>query len=179
MNHRLAFVLALAAGALLGFVVAALRPGPPPPPPPAPVPTLVPPLHDAKVGEWLKVESGVDSQLFRVVGVSPDDYEIQVEMIQFHEGAPTGGAQHFTWHRNSWSLPHDCVIRSIDRDRVDIAGKRYDCWRLGIFTHQRNMIYWVSDEFPVHGVLKFTVVGKEGPDEVHAARAVDWGFAPK
>jgi hypothetical protein len=179
MNRRLAVVLALALGLLLGFAAASLRPGPPPPPPPPPIPTLVPPLHDAKVGEWLKVEAGVDSQMFRVVGVSPDDYELTVEMIQSSNGVPVGGPEFFKWRRNSWSLPSDCVVRAIDRDRVEVGGKHYDCWRLAVFSHQRNMVYWISDEIPVHGVLKFTAVGKHGPDDAHAARAADWGFAPK
>jgi hypothetical protein len=179
MNQRVAVVIALAVGVAIGMAVAALRPSPPPPPPPPPVPTLVPPMHDAQVGEWARIESGVDAQLFRIVGVSPDDHEIKVEMVQSHEGTPSGPPVTLTWHRNSWSLPADCVIRAIDRDRIEVAGKHYDCWRLTVFSHVRNMVYWISDEVPVHGVLKIAVATDRGIDEMHAARFAEGGFAPK
>lgn len=179
MNSRVAVVIAVILAALAGFGAASLRRAPPPPPPPTIVPTLVPPLHDAKVGEWLRIKSGVDEQLYRVVGVSPDDYEIDVELTQYQNGLPLAKPTPFKWHRNSFGLPHDCVVRAIDRDRVEVDGKSYECWRLQVFTHQGNWVYWISEEIPAHGVLMMTKVGKNGPDMIRAARAVDWGFDEK
>jgi hypothetical protein len=148
----------------------------PPPPPPAPFPSLIPPLHDAQVGEWLRLEAGVDAEVYRVVGAS--DYEVQVEVMRYHNGEPSSSPAVQTWSRNGFGLPANSVIRQIDRDAIDVGGVRYDCWRLSIFTREAGApqrSYWVSETIPVQGLLKAAIVQKGEADDVHAAKLVDWG----
>lgn len=149
---------------------------PPPAPPPPPPPSLIPPLHDAQVGEWLRLEVGVNAEVYRVVGVS--DYEVQVEITSYRNGEPSSSPVVHTWHRNDFGLPANCVVRQIDPDSIDVAGKRYDCWRLSIFSHEAGAgqrLYWVSDKIPVHGLLKAAAVQQGAPDDLHAAKLADWG----
>ncbi len=154
------------------------RPSAPPPLPPPPQPTLIPPLHDAQVGEWIRLEAGVDAEVYRVVGAT--DYEVQVEVTSYHNGEPSPPIQK-TWHRNGFGLPPNCVVREIDPEVLEVGGTKYDCWRLSIFSREpgkAQLLYWICDKIPVHGLLEAAVVQKGAADETHAARLVDWGPRP-
>jgi hypothetical protein len=133
---------------------------------------LVPPLQDAQVGEMLRIEAGAGAEVYHVVG--GDDFQVQVEVVQYQNGAPASSPTVLTWHRNGFSMPADAVIRAIDQDRIEVGGKTYDCWRLAVASRVRQLYYWISDEIPVHGVLKVASIVKGETDEVHAAKLVDW-----
>jgi hypothetical protein len=140
---------------------------------------LIPPLCDAQVGEWLRIEAGRDAQLYRVVDAG--DYWVDVETTTYQNEAPIGTPQRQRWPRNSFGLPmDDCVIRAIDADRIQIADKWYDCWR--ICANSRSgleMFYWISDQVPVHGVLQVAGVQKGVADLAHAAKLTESGFRAK
>lgn len=162
---------------LLGAVLAAAACGDDPVPVPVSPPTLrlIPPLQDAEVGEMLRLEAGATAEVYRVVG--GDEYQVQVELVKYQDGAPVTSPSVLTWHRNSFSIPADAVIRAIDQDRIEVGGKTYDCWRLAVASRVRQLYFWISDEIPVHGVLKVAAVVKGQADEAHAAHLADW--APK
>lgn len=123
----------------------------------------------------IRLEAGANAEVYHVVG--GDEFQVQVEVVQYQNGAPVSSPTVHTWHRNSFSMPADAVIRAIDQDRIEVGGKMYDCWRLSVASRVRQLYYWISDEIPVHGVLKVASSVKGEIDEVHAARLVDW--APK
>jgi hypothetical protein len=140
---------------------------------------LTPPLCDAQVGEWLRLESGRDAQLLRVVDAG--DYYVDVETTTYQNESPVGSPQRQRWSRNSFGLPPDeCVIRTIDSDRIQVGDKSYACWRIYTTTRtgQENY-FWISDEVPVHGMLKYAGIRKGVVDEAHAVKLADFGFTPK
>jgi hypothetical protein len=145
---------------------------PPPPPSAPPLPALVPPLANVKVGEWLRLESGADAILYRVVDTG--DYDVKVEATTYHDQQPTAAPHVETWSRNLFGLPVESVIRSIDRDQIEVAGKRVDCWRFYVVAREGERFYWISDEFPVNGLLKFAALHKGQVDDVHAVKLVQW-----
>jgi len=136
---------------------------------------LTPPLCDAKVDEWIRIEAGRDAQVFRVVNAS--DYYVEVETTTYEDQAPVGTPQRLKWWRNSFGLPEaECVIRAIDADRIQVGDKWYDCWR--IFVNSRTgqeKFFWISDAVPVHGLLKVAAIRKGVADETHAAKLTEWG----
>jgi hypothetical protein len=150
------------------------EPAPAPPPP-----TLIPPLHDAEVGEWLRAESGRRAQVFRVVDAS--DFDVTVETVTYDDGRPTSEPVTAKWSRNGFGVPSgnppEGVIRRFERDRIEVAGKLWDCWRISIHTRLGVVWYWISEDVPVHGVLKWALVQKGQADEANAARLADYGFA--
>jgi hypothetical protein len=167
----------LAATALLLLVAVSCNPDPEPAPPKAPPPRrLIPPLWDAKVGEWLRVEEGPASLVYRVVNAG--ETWIDVETTPYRDGAPTGSPQKTRWTRNSFGLPdNECVVRVFDPDRIEVKGKWYDCWRLLVSSATEQQMYWISDEIPVHGLLRVAAVHKGVADETHALKLVEWGFS--
>jgi hypothetical protein len=146
------------------------RAAPTPPPP-----RLIPPLHDAKVGEWLRVEAGRDAQVFRVVDAG--DYSVDVETTTYKEQAPVGVPHKTRWWRNSFGLPEDeCVVRALDPDRIQVGDKWYECWRIYVTSRNGQERYvWVSEEIPVHGVLKVAAINKGVTDERNAVTLAEWG----
>jgi len=172
MNRAFAWPLA-AVLAVCGIVVTTTCGQPAPPAPPPPLPRFVPPLHDAQVGEWLRLSAGVDSEVYRVVRAG--DFDVDVEIVKYHNDQPAGPPLVVTWHRNSFSVPPDAVIRSIDPDRLEIEGRWYDCWRLSIYGRQLQRYYWITDEVPAHGLIKVANMGKSGPDEANAVHLADSG----
>jgi hypothetical protein len=143
-------------------------------PPPAPVaqPTLVPPLASTKVGEWIRLESGHDAIVYKIVGVA--DYDVKVEATTYHNDQPTGAPHVETWSRNHFGLPVESVIRAIDRDRIEVAGQMRDCWRFYLVAREGERFYWISDEFPVNGLVKMAGLQKGQTDEANAVRLVQW-----
>jgi hypothetical protein len=175
MRSPLVASCAAAAAVAAALAAASCCKDPPPAPPPAPVRSLIPPLQGAKVDQWIRVQAGVDAEVYRVVNAT--DYEVQVEVTRYKNDEPSPPVTQ-TWHRNSFGLPPNCVVRRIDPDSIEVGGVRYDCWRLSIFSHDPGVgerLYWVSEQIPVHGLLKAAIVQKGGPDEIHAATLVDWG----
>jgi hypothetical protein len=140
---------------------------------------LVPPLCDAQAGEWLRIESGRNAQLFRVVDAG--DYYVDVETTTYQDEAPIGTPQRQRWPRNSFGLPQDeCVIRAIDADRIEVGDRWYDCWRIFVTSRSgQEKFLWISDEVPVHGLLKVAGIRKAVADEAHAAKLTESGFKPK
>lgn len=169
----LAVVVAIAATIAL---TATCGPAPAPPLPPPP-PRLVPPLNDAQVGEWLRLASGVDSEMYRVVRAG--DFDVDVEIVAYHNDQPVGSPRTVTWHRNSFSVPSDAVIRAIDPDHIEVGGKWYDCWRLSIYGRNVQRYYWITDQVPAHGLIKVANIGKNGPDEANAVYLADCGTGDK
>jgi hypothetical protein len=178
MNRTVLWPLAAAAAIAAAVVLTATcGRAAPPPPPPAPIPRFVPPLQDAQVGEWLRLAAGVDSELYRVVRAG--DFDVDVEVISYHNDQPTGPPRIVTWHRNSFSVPPDAVIRSIDPDRIEEGGRWYQCWRLSIYGRDVQRYYWITDEVPAHGLIKVANMGKSGPDEANAVHLADFGTTEK
>jgi len=149
---------------------------PPPAPAQQPSPTrLIPPLCDAKVDEWLRIEAGRDAQVLRVVNAG--DYYVEVETTTYQDQAPVGTPVRAKWWRNSFGLPEeDCVIRAIDADRIQVGDKWYDCWRIFVTSRTgQEKFYWISEAVPVHGLLKVAGIRKGVADEAHAAKLTEWG----
>lgn len=168
MRRMLASPLLVLALALTGC------PDPPAPAAPVapPLPTLVPPLNDAQVGEWVRIGVGKASEVVKVVDAS--DFQVKVQIIRYVDDEPQSPVFE-VWPRNSFGVPADGVIRAIDRDWIDVTGKRYECWRLAVYGRQRQMVYWVSEEIPVHGILKVAALNKGEIDDVNAMRLTGWG----
>jgi hypothetical protein len=173
---RPASIALAAVAALISSSCGKDSPAAPPPSPPA---RLTPPLCDAQVGEWLRLESGRDAQLLRVVDAG--DYYVDVETTTYQDESPVGNPQRQRWSRNSFGLPPDeCVVRTIDADRIHLGDRWYDCWRIYATTRAgQETFFWISDEIPVHGMLKFAAVRKGVVDEKHAVTRADSGFKPK
>jgi hypothetical protein len=174
MLARPLFLVAFLAAA--GGLASGCRDEPQAPPAPALKPlALVPPLHDAQVGEMIRIQPdrGVDAEVYRVV--ETDDFSVTVERTRYHSDQPEAPVR-MTWHRNSFGMPQDTVIRSIDVDRIEVGGRWYDCFRLTVHSKVRTLAFWVSEEVPVHGVLKAAIVQKGEAAEMHAAKLVEMSF---
>src|SRR5688500_4642344 len=141
--------LSVVVAALLAWASCREAPVPPPPVPPA---VLLPPLHDAVAGEELWMRRGREDWLWRVVSATDD--ALEVHYFRYLEGAPIGDPTRLVWPRNGFGVGEGMVIRRFERDRIEVAGRTWECWR--IHAHHRNGIryYWVSDELEVNGVLK-------------------------
>ncbi len=139
---------------------------------------LVPPLHDAKAGEWLRLEVGADALEYRIVGA--DDLTVHVEIVQYRDDVPVGPPFKEVWSRNNFGLPVDPaegVVRRYEPDHIVAAGRSWDCWRLHVHSRQGVRYYWVTDELPVHGVIKYAGVSAKGEvQEAYAPVVVAHGF---
>jgi len=166
---------ALATSAAL--LAASCRKEPPPVAAPAATPRLIPPLHDATVGEWLRIETDRDALMYRVVDAG--DYWVDVETLTYRDQAQVGAPLKQRWWRNSFGLPEDeCVIRAIDSDRIQIGDKWFDCWRLFVTSRSgQEKYFWISDQVAVHGLLKVASLRKGIVDEAHAAKLAEWGVS--
>ena len=176
MHPRTGFVVcaAVTAASVVVALMSQFRRDPPPaalPPPPR----LIPPLEDAKVGEWMLRKAGNLAERLDVVAAT--DYDVTIKSTRYQNEQPSPPVIE-TFHRNSFGLPPDCVIRAIDPDRLEVGGKTYDCWRLDVYTKVRRIYFWVSNEIPVNGFLKEAAVGK-AIDEVHAVTFAEGEFEPK
>lgn len=164
------------ASILAGTAFLATRCGDPPPPPPPPLPplALVPPLQDAQVGERIRLqrENG-DAEVYRVVAA--DEFWVTVELTAYQKGEPVPPVT-ARWHRSSFGMPDDAVIRSIDVDRIQVGERWYDCFRLSVHGKNRTVLFWISDEVPVHGVLKAALLLKGEASEMSAAKLVESSF---
>jgi len=154
--RRRAIAVLVAGGAVVGL--ATCRPGGGGGnAPAAPSATLVVPLNDAVVGEEVRLRRGRSIWTWRV-SHSTDD-AVQVEFVETTEGGGPAGvspppAQSHVWPRNGFGLPEGLVVRRIDRDRIEVAGRWWDCWRLQCHSRAGTRFYWITDEVPVHGVLR-------------------------
>jgi hypothetical protein len=125
---------------------------------------FVPPLCDAEVGEEIVLRRGNTSWRWRIVSV--DAALVAVEVQEYVDDAPRGPLQALRWNRNGFGLPDEFVVRSIARDRIEVAGQFWDCWRIAVAAGPALRWYWVTDALPVHGVLRIAVdiEGKGAPD---------------
>lgn len=149
-------------------------PSPPPQTPPVvtTLPTLVPPLQDARAGEWVRFGVGKTSEVDKVIEAG--DFEVKVQIIRYVNDEPQSPVVQ-VWPRNTFGVPPDGVIRAIDRDRITVAGKPHDCWRIAVYGRQRQMVYWVAEDIPVHGLLKVAALNKGEIDETNAMTLTEWG----
>ena len=139
----------LAAASLVPAIGACNDPvAPPPAPPPA---IFVPPLHDAEVGEELRLRRGTEDWIWRVASVSPT--EIEVDFRRMLDGAPYGEPASFRWSRNQFGVKDDYVVRELRRDRIEAAGRTWDCWLVRAGSTTEAIWYWVTDELPVQGEI--------------------------
>jgi len=163
-------LLAAAGLASLALALHGCREEPLPAPPPPPPAVLVPPLHDAQEGEELVMRGAFgETWIWRVR--STTDETVEVEFVA-HPVDPADGVRTKTlvWHRNGFGLDEAMVIRRIARDRIEVAGRSWDCWRVHGHSRQGQRFFWVTDELPVHGTLKMAVANEKGaPEEVSAA----------
>ncbi len=164
---------------LVLLVVASCDPAPVAAPTKAPPPPrLIPPLWDAEVDEWVRLEptDGSTSIVYRVVNAG--DTWVDVETTSYVNGNFVGSPQKVRWKRNCFGLPEDeCVIRAFDPDRIEVDGKSYDCWRILAGSATVQQMYWISDAIPVHGVLRVANVHKGDPDLKNALILKAWGNA--
>ncbi|MCE9636541.1 MAG: hypothetical protein K8T90_12625 [Planctomycetes bacterium] len=148
-----------AAAAIVGAIVlplfasllASCRHDVEPPPPPAPA-ILVPPLHDAVAGEELRLRRGNEDWIWRIASVS--DTELEVEFRRMQGGAPLGQTDILRWPRNQFGIKDDYVVHECRRDRIEAAGRTWDCWLVRAGSKTEAIWYWVTDELPVHGVIR-------------------------
>ena len=163
----LAALAALAAGAGAGWVAGRRSAVVPPPAPPV----YVNPLADAKRGEFLAMKrSDGTRQMYRVVEEQPDTVLLDLET------APAVGAPD---HRQARvgrtflgvfafiegdvdALAAEANLRDFrleTMEPVDMAvpalGRTLHCWRIaGQHRVLGPMTFWVSDELPVHGLVR-------------------------
>lgn len=131
---------------------------------PGPAAVFVPPLCDAQVGEELILRRGATAWRWRIA--SADAQYVGVEVQEYTNDLPVGPLQSYRWNRNGYGLPDEFVVQEIARDRVEVAGASWDCWRMTVRSGQTTRWYWVTDVLPVHGVLRIAVDlgGKGAPD---------------
>lgn len=162
-------VASLAAGIAAGWLGG--RASLPPPPPP---PTYLNPLRDAVKGETLVHVRPADkaSVTYRVLGVEAGTVHLSVEY-----GAPGSPPTTREVHvaRSCFGplvilegdVPADYVdtsvkefqlVSAVPEDlRVESVGRTFHCWKfVGESRTFGAMTYWVSDEVPVHGVVRVT-----------------------
>lgn len=157
LRSRVAGQLAAAALVAVVFVAPACDDAPAPARPGPRVATLVPPLQDAVAGETLVLRRGTTVWRWRVD--STTDETVAVEFVETDD-RPTGAATpapptlRRVWSRNGFGLMEGLVVREIQSDRIDVAGRAWDCWRLRCHARSGVLFYWISDEVPVHGVLR-------------------------
>lgn len=163
----------VAAGAAVAIAIAA-RPAPPEPPPVRNL-RLSPPLRDAQTGEWLRLQSGRDVQVYRIV--DSGDLDVTVETTVYRDDRPLEAPQQQKWSRNAFGVPPSLgVIRAIDPETLSVGGRNYDCWRIAVFGRDQQFYFWICDEVPVHGLVKVAHIMKDGqPDEANAVTIVDSG----
>jgi hypothetical protein len=175
MTLRLAWAVA-AAGLVAGVLVAAIvASGRPQAAPEAPRPMrLSPPLRDAEVGESLSLRSPAgDVQVYRVVDST--DRDVTVEVLTYQGDVPLAAPMKQKWSRNAFGVTDQIgVVRAIDPDRIEVQGRSWPCWRITIFGREDvRLFWWITDELPVHGLLKIARILKDGqPDEETAATLV-------
>jgi hypothetical protein len=159
--------------ALAGAIVfASLRPQEETPPPPS-VPSLVPPLCDAQVGEWERLEAGALAEVYRVVEASEET--VTIESVRYSEGTPVGPPEPRVFGRNGFGLPQGYVVQRIDPDRIDVGGTMRDCWRIAATSQTGARFWWISEAVPACGILKIAQSVRGQPDEPNAARLADSG----
>lgn len=131
---------------------------------PGPLAVFVPPLRDAEVGEELMLRRGATAWRWRIA--SADGQYVAVEVQEYTNDLPVGPLQSYRWNRNGFGLPDEFVVQEIARDRIEVAGASWDCWRLTVRSGQTTRWYWLTDVLPVHGVLRIAVdlAGKGAPD---------------
>ena len=171
--------MALASVTIVGAAaaVALLAKGCGPPPPStvaAPPAVLVPPLHDAQVGEELRMRRGAEEWLWRVVSATDD--EVAVDFFITRGGiVDESGTEHLRWRRNSFGIPdgpEGYVIREIRRDRIDVGGRSHDCWRIKAYARDAVRYYWITDALNVSGFLRIALDDRGRPLMQTAADAV-------
>lgn len=132
---------------------------------------LIPPLHDAQTGEQLRMHRGDEEWVWRVVSAS--DEEVSVDFFVYRGGVVVEGrTDHLRWMRNSFGIPEGFVIREIRRDRIDVGGTSYDCWRLKAYAREGARYYWITDSLPVSGFLRIALEERGKPLLQTAAEAV-------
>lgn len=125
------------------------------PPDAGPAALFVPPLRDAAVGEELMVRRGATAWKWRVA--STDEQFVGVEVQEYVDDVPQGPLQAYRWHRNGFGLPEEFVVQEIARDHIQVGAGTYDCWRLTVRGAKALRWYWVTDQVPVHGLLRIAV----------------------
>jgi hypothetical protein len=157
-------VLAAAVAVVAALAAAPGCPRAPAGPPPAVAPAvLVPPLHDAAAGEELRLRRGTEDYVWRVV--STTDEEVEVESTVFRDGVVSQPPVRIRFDRNGWGIPRDPhhVIREIRRDHVEAGGRGWDCWMLRVHSRTSVRYYWITDELPVHGVVRIAIDDRGKP----------------
>lgn len=145
--------------------------------PPLQLPALVPPLADAKPGEELVLRRGDAEFRWRVVRDAGQ--ELEVEYQAYEKGAPSSGAERMVWHRSGFGLKPEWIIQSFVRERIEVAGRTFDCWRMHVRSMKESRWFWISDEAPAHGVVRLAVDrGKGVPDDASAAEIVPEHCSP-
>ncbi len=156
---------------LLAAVVVPTGCSDPPPPAVAPRATFVPPLQDAQEGEQLILARGEQEWRYTIIGAA--DTTVEVELVRYSEGVPLDRPERFTWHRNSFGVPDDAVVRAIQPKVLHQDGQRWDCWLLHVYTRDRGVFYyWLSDDVSAQGWLKIAQAKDGKPDEAHALKRV-------
>jgi hypothetical protein len=120
-------------------------------PPPAPA-IFVPPLFDAEPGEELRLRRGNEDWIWRIV--SATDTELQVDYRIVRAGEPAGPVKPMTWPRNNLGLPEGFVVFDMRRDRIEAAGRTWECWLVRAKAEEGVRCYWITEELPVHGVIR-------------------------
>jgi hypothetical protein len=158
--------------AALGVVAVATTGCPQAPPPVAPLAPalLIPPLQDAEAGEELRLRRGNEDWIWRVA--STTETEVLVDFRIVRGGVPAGPVKQTSWPRNGFGLPPGFVVSEIRRDRIEAAGRTWDCWWLRARSAEGGRSYWITDELPAHGVIRMAVEEKGRPVPATAADVV-------
>jgi hypothetical protein len=146
--------------------------------PPAPPPVFANPLADAKVGESLALRRRDGAvELFRVLEADPLTLLLQQDTQA--EGAPFSTRQlrvSRSWFGGFLILEgdadpaaaaanlRDVGLLSVEPDTqvVEALGRPVRCWKFTV-RHRvfEKMVIWVSDEIPVHGVVRIDTAKEE------------------
>lgn len=161
-----AAVLALAVGGSAGWLVARSGMAPPPPPP-----VFVNPLADARVGEYVAIRRS-DGAVFGFRVLEADLQTVLLLVENQPPGQPVTTRQMRvarTWFGAFLLLEGDVSPETCEATARDFAlssvtreawnppelGRPLQCWKFqGNHRVHGQLTTWVSDEIPVHGVVR-------------------------
>ena len=116
---------------------------------------------------------GNEEWTWRVASATHD--EVEVDFRRMRDGVADPPSPPMRWSRNGFGLPPGYVVREFRRDRIELGGRLWDCWLVRAQTESSGMWYWVSEEAPVHGVLRMAVDDRGRPVTATAGEIVPEG----
>lgn len=103
---------------------------------------------------------------------SATGHEVEVEFRRFRDGVALGPAENLVWSRNLWGLPPGYRVDELARDRLEVGGRAWDCWRMRAVSPNDLRWYWFTEELPVSGFLRVARDDRGKPELAFAATVI-------